>query len=180
MIVHGGADCVFSWFGEDEEEQEEFVRRTAFDERQKERHVLATRVNFLLNVTKVGENAFSYAVNLVVVDFPDGVERIGNDAFFGCTSLTTVSFPTMLTAIGEYAFHYCISLENVDLLHTNFQELGEGVVTECENLKSMTIPDSLQTLGGEVIRGSSKLVPSNVAVWEEYTVVAYLRSQQNN
>ena len=53
-----------------------------------ERFALITRVMFLLNITKVGERACIYAVNLVVVDIPDGVERIGNYAFCYCSSLT--------------------------------------------------------------------------------------------
>ncbi|GMH89451.1 hypothetical protein TL16_g11461 [Triparma laevis f. inornata] len=53
-----------------------------------ERRELVTRVIFLLNITKVGKNECMYAINLVVVDTPDGVERIGNYAFWYCSSLT--------------------------------------------------------------------------------------------
>ncbi|GMI03035.1 hypothetical protein TrLO_g8885 [Triparma laevis f. longispina] len=89
-----------------------------------ERHKLVMRVAFLLNITKVGENACMLAFKLVVVDIPDGIKEIGDSAFSSCTSLTTVSFPTTLTLIGTWAFENCSSLENVDLLHTNLQELG--------------------------------------------------------
>ncbi|GMI01861.1 hypothetical protein TrLO_g3159 [Triparma laevis f. longispina] len=80
---------------------------------------LATRVVFLLNITKVGENACYDAINLIVVDIPEGVESIGKEDFCACFSLTTVHFPTTLTSIGESALWCCSSLENVDLLHTN-------------------------------------------------------------
>ncbi|GMI18516.1 hypothetical protein TrLO_g14870 [Triparma laevis f. longispina] len=52
-----------------------------------ERSKLATRVTFLLNVKKVGDCACCYAVNLVVVDIPEGVESIHVAAFEYCRSL---------------------------------------------------------------------------------------------
>ncbi|GMH82635.1 hypothetical protein TL16_g09325 [Triparma laevis f. inornata] len=108
-----------------------------------ERRKLATRVIFLLNITKVVKRACKLAINLVVVDIPQGVESIGEAAFMGCPSLNTVSFPRTLSSIGEAAFTDCSSLENVDLLHTNLQELGQLAFNSCSDLKSMTIPDSL-------------------------------------
>ena len=110
---------------------------------QEERRALATRVIFLLNITKVGENACMWAVNLVVVDIPEGVKSIGYCAFDACRSLTTASFPMTLTSIGECAFRNCTSLDNVDLLHTNLQYLGLHAFDGCSELKSMMIPDSL-------------------------------------
>ena len=130
MIVHDGNDISFD---------EAFAR--------KERRCLVTRVVSLLNIMKVGKCACFLATNLVVVDIPEGIESISNEAFQGCSSLTTVSFPRTLTSIGVYAFNSCRSLDNVDLLHTNLQELGVQAFTYCSEIKSMTIPDSLQTLG---------------------------------
>ncbi|GMH86225.1 hypothetical protein TL16_g10478 [Triparma laevis f. inornata] len=146
----------------------------------KERHKLVTRVVFLLNITKVRMVACFWAVNLVVVDIPEGIESITYAAFGCCHSLTTVSFPTTLTSIGNSAFSNCRNLENVDLLHTNLQKLGEHAFLGCWELKSMTIPDSLQTLGDAVFCFCSKLVPSNISTRDSDSnlVVAHLRSQQ--
>ena len=146
---------------------------------QTERHKLVTRVIFLLNIMKVGDYACYPAINLVVVDIPEGIESIGEAAFNSCRSLTTVSFPTTLTSIGKYAFFQCSSLDNVDLLHTNLQGIGDEAFWRCSELKSMTIPDSLQTLCRMVFKQSYKLVPSNIDVGDNDTVVAHLRSQQN-
>ncbi|GMH51534.1 hypothetical protein TL16_g01032 [Triparma laevis f. inornata] len=126
FLVHGGNDLSFN---------------EAWD--RQERRKLATRVIFLLNITKVGESAYAFAINLVVVDIPEGFESIGKSAFHHCRSLTTVSFPTTLTSIGQGSFRLCSSLKNVDLCHTNLQEIGKYAFMDCSELKSMTIPDSL-------------------------------------
>ncbi|GMH67816.1 hypothetical protein TrST_g13513 [Triparma strigata] len=62
----------------------------------KERRSFVTQVVLLLNITKVGDCACYYAVNLVVVEIPEGVVSIGDLSFAHCSSLTTVSFPTTL------------------------------------------------------------------------------------
>ena len=134
---------------------------------------------FLLNIMKVGVHTFDSAVNLVVVVIPEGAESIGYRAFHRCRSLTTVSFPTTLTSIGQTAFGQCDSLENVDLLHTNLQELVGRAFEGCSELNSMTILDSPLHFGGNVFNGCSKLVPSNIDVFNTNAVVAILRSQQN-
>ncbi|GMI11445.1 hypothetical protein TrVE_jg945 [Triparma verrucosa] len=136
---------------------------------QEERRSLVTQVVFLLNIAKVGDRACSRA-NLVVVDIPEGVEYIGYRSFMYCSSLTTVSFPTTLRLIGVGAFQICSSLDNVDLLHTQLQELGDLAFEDCSELKSMTIPDSLQTLGEGVFNCCLKLVPFliDVSYTQEY------------
>ncbi|GMH51876.1 hypothetical protein TL16_g01110 [Triparma laevis f. inornata] len=166
MMVHDGKDISWGYY-----------------DPRKRRRKLVTRVIFLLNTMEVEESACWCAVNLVVVDVPEGVEHIGVGAFAYCSSLTSVSFPTTLTTIGLHAFNSCNSLDNVDLLHTNLQELGSGAFRDCSELKSMTIPDSLRTLGKFVFRECSKLVPSKIDVSEgnvdtTFKVVRYLRSKQ--
>ncbi|GMH70442.1 hypothetical protein TL16_g05408 [Triparma laevis f. inornata] len=167
MIVHDGTDI--SW---------------AVSWAREERRKQVSRVIFLLNITKVGVRAFHSAVNLVVVDIPEGIESIDEAAFNSCRSLTTVSFPTTLTWIGRSAFNNCKSLDNVDLLHRNLQELGDYEFHGCSELKSMTIPDSLQTFGYNVFCECFKPVPSSIDVnrydHDVSAVFAYLRSKQKN
>ncbi|GMH75006.1 hypothetical protein TrST_g8502 [Triparma strigata] len=145
---------------------------------------LVTQTVFLLNITKVGRLACCEASILVVVEIPEGVESIGRAAFYNCHSLTTVSFPTTLKSIGRVAFGYCSSLDNVYLLHTKLQELGLEVFFCCSELKSMTIPDSLQTLAAVVFVDFFKLVPSTIIVEFNHIdattqVIAHLRSLQS-
>ena len=91
-----------------------------------------------------------------------------------------ISFPKSLIKIGVQSFCNCPSLEEVDLLHTNVQELGTYAFLDCTSLKEMKVPDSLQTFGHDVFTGCSKLVPSDIDVddYDVSKVVAYLRSIQ--
>ncbi|GMI16655.1 hypothetical protein TrLO_g6303 [Triparma laevis f. longispina] len=111
MNVHDGNDISYRW------------NDSRWNDFRWKRNKLVTLVTFLLNVTKVGEWSCTHAANLVFVDIPEGVESIGQSAFGYCRSLTTVSFPITLISIGEFTFSHCSSLDNVDLLHTNLQEL---------------------------------------------------------
>ena len=109
IIVHGGNDL--SWEEADSDARSERMKQV-------------TKVVFLLNVTKVGDNAFEDASMLVVVDIPEGITSIGDDSFHRCSSLKSIKFPKSLTKIGSCSFFDCSSLEQVDLLHTNVRELG--------------------------------------------------------
>ena len=100
--------------------------------------------------------------------------------------MTAKSFPTTLTSIGEDSFYNCSSIDNVDLLRTNLQELGDAAFMHCTELTSMTIPDSLQTFGGDVFYECFNLVLSHVDIGDvnevdnvvTADVVHHLRTQQ--
>ena len=161
MIVHGANDI--SW--------EEAVAR-------KERMAQVTKVVFLLNITKVGDNVCSCASILVAVDIPEGITSIGYMSFACCSSLKDIKFPKSLTSIGRQSFLSCKSLEEVDFLHTNVQELGYGAFADCTSLREMKVPDSLQTFGHAIFFSCSKLVPFDIKTYDTEAVVAYLRSIQ--
>ncbi|GMH93256.1 hypothetical protein TrVE_jg10753 [Triparma verrucosa] len=162
VIVHGGNDITVS------------AGSYARQERMKQ----VTKVVFLLNITKVGYRDCAYARSLVVVDVPEGITIIGDHSFQSCSSLKDIKFPKSLISIGYQSFTDCSSLEEVDLLHTNVQELGSFAFSHCKSLGEMKVPDSLQTLGQYVFYECSKLVPSNISTTDQDAVVAHLRSKQ--
>ena len=149
IIVHGGNDISY-------EEAWSYAR--------KERMKKVTKVVFLLNITKVGYYACRLASVLIVVDIPEGITTIGRSSFAGCFSLKDIKFPKSLTSIGNCSFYKCSSLEQVDLLHTNVQELGDSSFQSCTSLREMKVPDSLQTFGYSVFTNCSALVPSHIDV----------------
>ena len=57
-------------------------------------------------------------------------------------------------------------------------ELGDYAFSNCTNLREMKVPHSLQTFGSSVFYNCSKLVPSEINIYDNEAVVAYLRSIQ--
>ncbi|GMH61275.1 hypothetical protein TrST_g12782 [Triparma strigata] len=168
MIVHGGNDI---------------SPNEANSAARVDRMEQVTKVVFLLNITKVGDLACTYAINLIAVDIPEGITIIGGGSFAGCSSLKVIKFPKSLTSIGNGSFQYCSSLEQVDLLHTNVEELGNLAFCDCESLREMKVPDSLQRFGHRVpghrvFYKCGKLVPEEIDDEDNEAVVAYLRSIQ--
>lgn len=86
---------------------------------------------------------------------PSDVTTIGSYAFYGCSSLTSVTIPNSVTIIGGSAF------SNTNILRVNSNTNGvvnipSGVTTisgsssfsSCRSITSVTIPDSVTTIGG--------------------------------
>ncbi|GMH98411.1 hypothetical protein TrST_g1814 [Triparma strigata] len=167
IIVHGRNNISLSYDEADSDARIEKMKQV-------------TKVAFLLNIMKVGDEACWLASNLVVVDIPEGITIIGDRSFYGCRSLKEILFPKSLTSIGYASFGKCSSLERVDLLHTNVIKLGECAFAHCTTLRTMKVPDSLQTFGANVFFRCSKLVPSDIDIsgYHDTTseVVTYLRS----
>ena len=143
-----------------------------------ERRDLITQVIFLTNSTKVGAYACYRAVNLVVVDLPEGITIIGKSSFNQCHALRTVTFPKTLSLIDKWAFSDCRSLEVVDLLHTSILEVKDFAFGHCSELKTVTLPDSLQTFGKTVFFGCILLYPTDKICHDNCAVAAHLRSLQ--
>ncbi|GMH47007.1 hypothetical protein TrLO_g4248 [Triparma laevis f. longispina] len=172
MIFHRGVDIVMDFENSSMKEKDEFAAAA------KQRNTLVTQVVFFHNILRVGDYAFFAAASLVIIDIPEGVTTIGQDAFTARDSLTTVSFTPSLTSIKRSAFRNCSNLDNVDLRLTNLQELGDTAFGFCVELKSMTIPDSLQTFRDCPFINCFKLVPPYVDTANSNAIVAHLRAQQ--
>ena len=74
------------------------------------------------DVTSIGVRAFEYS-NITSVSIPKSVVSIGTSAFVGCP-FTSIDIPNTVTAIGAYTF------------------------AGCSNLKSVILPNSLETIEG--------------------------------
>ena len=81
-------------------------------------------------VTKIGASAFEGCDNLCeVVGY--GVKELGESAFRDCTQLQEVSFSDELTEIPSYAFYNCFSLYNNDSNFSSVTVIGDYAFKSC-------------------------------------------------
>ena len=86
-------------------------------------------------VTSIGAGAFFEAPFTEII-IPDCVTSIGSGAF-AHSHLKRISLPNSVTRIGDDAFHFCYQLTSVRL-SDNLNSVGEGLFTNCWDLKELT------------------------------------------
>ena len=92
------------------------------------------------------------SVPLNEIEIPEGIEEIRPFAFTQC-SATKVTIPDSVQVIRDYAFNECPLLEKVDL-GSGVTELGLGAFSHCYNLKNISLPISLSTIGTSALASS--------------------------
>ena len=129
-----------------------------------------TSITIPNSVTSIGELAFAWCSGLTSVTFGSGVTSIGDYAFCECSALTSITIPNSVIEIGGAMFYGCDSLKSV-VLSENMTSLPEsdmleGFFEDCASLTSITIPNSVTSIGGGAFRGCSSLtsitIPNSV------------------
>ena len=115
------------------------------------------------------------------------VTSIGNYAFYDCSSLTSVTIPNNVSSIGGFAFNGCSSLITLNFNAINCNDfapnsnspfsscpistinIGEGVeripayfAYKSNSLTSVTIPNSVTSIGDHAFRACSSLASVNI------------------
>lgn len=139
-----------------------------------------------LPVWGIGIKAFENNVNITKVTLPKNLSQIGNLAFTGCTALESIELPDGLTLIGMKAFSgsglkslsipdsvdsgldsivdNCVNLEYIKLPN-GINYIYSRFFYNTPKLKSVTIPESVSSIGPEAFVGSSIesiKIPKNV------------------
>lgn len=110
-------------------------------------------LQYLDNLTTIGENAFRSCGALTTVTLPPSLKEIGGYAFFGC-SFATIDFSKLvnLEHIGAYAFGFIRELKDIDFSScVKLTEIGDyafdGVC-----FTAMHLPVSVETIGSDAFR----------------------------
>ena len=143
-----------------------------------------TSVSIPNSVTSIGYDTFEDCKSLTSVTIPDSVTSVGNSAFYDCTSLASVTIPNSVTSIDEHAFYntaYYNDESNWDngvlyisdcLIDTNYnfdsttdyiikdgtRIIADSVFSNCDNLISVTIPNSVKRLGDNAFGSVKKVI----------------------
>ncbi len=101
------------------------------------------------SVTAICECAFFKCEDLGIIKFNDSLETIGNSVFWGC-AVETLYFGNNLKSIGELAFTECKSLYYVQFPES-LKEIGQSAFYDCYLLKSISVPESVETIGSQAL-----------------------------
>lgn len=104
-----------------------------------------TEVTILSTVKKIGYRAFSHCEmlsNVAFVDFGEGgVREIGDFAFEYCSNIIVVRFNDYLNSVGEGAFLACRKLETF-YVTPNINKISSAVFSECNSIHNFTVNES--------------------------------------
>ena len=137
-----------------------------------------TYMNRTRKVTSIGSDAFKYS-SLTSVNIPNSVTSIGDGAFQGCHGLTSVTISDItawlsISFAGSesnplcYAHHLFLNGEEVkDLTIPNsVTSIGDYTFHGCSSLTSVTIPNSVTSIGNSAFYYCSNLtsvtIPNSV------------------
>ena len=130
-------------------------------------------------VTSIGDRAFADCEGLMSIMLPESLASIGSEAFSGCIGLTAMTVPESVTSIGDRAFD-CVRLKSVtwnaracssgsNLFGGNYtrittftfgdqvEQIPAGLCSGLKGLTTITIPESVTSIGDEAFSGCSQL-----------------------
>ena len=118
-------------------------------------------------VTKISNYVFEDCINLKKLTLPDSITDMGIDPFSGCENLTDVTLPAALVCD--------IPKENLETVVINSGTsipAYNGGFYNCKNLISVTIPDSVTSIGAGAFSDCEKLttirLPNSITEIPEY------------
>lgn len=103
----------------------------------------------------IGDQAFVNCSSLLQIDIPAQVISLGEESFFGCSSLKSIHLPDGVVRLPRYVFSDCTALEEVS---TKARIFDWAVFSNCTSLTSFMVPDGVSQLSSSVFSGCTHLV----------------------
>lgn len=110
----------------------------------------------LNDITKLGNGAFENCSRLVSVYIGDNLDVIPSKAFYKCEGLTDVSGYANVTRIERESFRLCTSLRRFEFVD-GIKYIGNFAFADNTSMRSLEVPDSVETMGRGIIEGCDKL-----------------------
>lgn len=138
-----------------------------------------TAVNGFENtgITELEDSIFSAGYDaaktgsLASITLPETLERIGTSVFLN-QSLTSVTIPASVKYIGQSSFASNKKLKTFEFAEgSQLEETGTYLFQNCSSLTSLVFPESVKTIGGSFLRGTSV---------KEFSVPALVEELANN
>ncbi|MCM1556692.1 MAG: leucine-rich repeat domain-containing protein [Anaeroplasma bactoclasticum] len=132
-----------------------------------------TSIEISNGVTEIGEYHFNKFTNVTSIVIPNSVTSIREGAFYGCSSLTSITIPFVgesLTKTNNTHFGYIFGAStysgNSSYVPSSLKEvviLGGEIIEEdafygCSSLTSITIPNSVKSIGASAFSACYKLI----------------------
>lgn len=114
------------------------------------------------SVTDIGDKAFYNCSSLMDIIIPSGVENIGYEAFHGCTKLDFSVYDNA-KYLGNQSNPYIVLIEvtGADItscqIHADTKVIASDAFSDCSNLTSITVPDSVTSICYGAFMGCSGL-----------------------
>lgn len=93
--------------------------------------------------TVIGDYAFCGCSSVEKIQLPSGITAIGDYALFECKGLRDIELPSTLKSLGQYALAQT-AIESLTI-PGHIENIGYGVISDCNSLKSLSVPYLGQT-----------------------------------